>query len=100
MAQTKGLKIKILSYIDDSQPGWLKCCFSDIYERVHYIEDKVPVITEMDLDEKSEYPRDGQVRCEIIRIKEKVVTVDISNPWSLEDENGETVFEVFSDQIE
>jgi hypothetical protein len=93
------LKIKILTYTDNSQPGWVRCCFSDIHKRVHYVDEKVPVITELDLTEESEYPQDGYIRCEVITTNDNVVTIDISNPFSLEDENGETIFKVFSDQI-
>ena len=99
MAPIKELKVIIIAYTDNSQPGWIRCCFSDICQDVHYIDEKVPVITKIDLNESSKYPQDGYIRCEVIERNNETIKVDISKPFGIEDENGETIFEVFADQI-
>ena len=40
------LKVKIVSYTEDSNPGWVMCTFQDIYGKSHSFEEKVPIVTE------------------------------------------------------
>jgi hypothetical protein len=101
MEMIRKLKITILACTDyDNYPGWVRCCFYDIYNNLHYIEEKIPVITELDLNKGSEYPQISDIRCKVINWEEDIVTVDISIPFGIEDENGETVFLVYARQIE
>ena len=38
-----GLKVKIIEYVDDSQPGWVRCTFTDAYGIEWSVIDKVPI---------------------------------------------------------
>lgn len=60
------LKVKVVRYLDDAFPGWLECEFFDAENRRHVIVDKVPVLGGDCLGPDSLYPRDGEVRCEIL----------------------------------
>jgi hypothetical protein len=65
-AKTLTLAADIVRFVDESQPGWVKCEFVDAEGQRHTLIDKVPIFTVDGLNETSEYPRPGQVRCELI----------------------------------
>lgn len=94
------LKIKIIAYTDDSQPGWVRCCFTDKEGVMHFFEEKAPAVSEKFLDEKSIYPQEGHLKCKVLDRKGNVATIDISIPFAQEDESGKSIFEVFEDRIE
>lgn len=100
MGNIKKLKITILGYTNNSYPGWVKCCFDDIHGETHYFEEKVPVITKIELNQNSTFPKEETILCQVINLNNNMIAVDISNPWGIEDENGESVFVVNSDKIE
>lgn len=45
------IKIKITKFIRD-QPGFVECTFNDAWNKLHFIQDKVPIVTEKHLDAK------------------------------------------------
>lgn len=63
----KAFKILITSFIDDHQPGFVECKFYDAFGNEHIVRDRVPAVTEKDLDANSEYPQDGVIACEIVK---------------------------------
>jgi hypothetical protein len=93
------LKVKIVSYTEDSNPGWVMCTFQDIYGKSYSFEEKVPIVTEEYLDSNSEYPKDGVVACQVLTVNNKIITVDISKPYCIQTEEGLSVFDVFADQL-
>lgn len=100
----KAIKILITSFIDDHQPGFVECKFYDAYGKEHIVQDKVPIVTEKDLDANSEYPQDGIVACEILKVRydpkgQKILTVDTSKPWAVDTIYGLTEFDVFEEQL-
>ena len=102
MRTIKELKVIIIGYSNNeknSWPGVLRCSFNDIYRNTHYIVDKEPVLSNLDLNENNIYPQLGYVKCEVVNTNGSVISIDINNPWSLEDENEETIFEVFANQL-
>ncbi|MEO6723233.1 MAG: hypothetical protein ABIN67_22900 [Ferruginibacter sp.] len=60
------IKIKILKFISDDQPGFVECSFFDALNKEHIVQDKVPIVTEKYLDANSKYPQDGIIACEIV----------------------------------
>lgn len=64
--KTRNLAVQIVRFVDDHQPGWVACEFSDAEGRKHTIIDKVPVFTADHLDRSSTYPRLGRVGCEVL----------------------------------
>lgn len=93
------LKIQIVSYTHDHNPGWVKWSFTDIFGNVHFFEEKVPVVTTEYLDANSSYPQTGSIKCQAIHKNKNAVTIDISHPLGIETGSGKTIFEVFEDQI-
>jgi SnoaL-like domain len=97
------IKVKFTKFIDDWQPGWVEFEFLDAFGKLHIFNEKVPIVTAEYLDENSVYPQDGNVACEIIERKNvdgrEIVKVDTDKYSLLETIKGETVFEIFVEQL-
>jgi hypothetical protein len=63
---TQNLAVRIVRFVDDSFPGWVECQFTDAAGHVHTIVDKYPTFTADMLDAHSQYPRPGQIECQIV----------------------------------
>ena len=96
----KELKINILAFVDDSQPGWVRCAFNDAFGKEWFITEKGPVVSEIYSDEKSDYPVEGSIKCSIVEdIDDDKVVIDLDNPWAISAEGGETIFTVSKGQL-
>ena len=92
-------EIQIERYVDSAFPGFVECAFVDAHGREHRFVEKVPVVTLEALHEGSEYPRIGQVACEIEsswvaddgRALSRVTT---QRPWGIESDEGVSEFEL------
>lgn len=93
-ARMLGAKVKIIRYVDGSQPGWVECELVDASGAGHRFIDKVPVFTDKMLDEHSIYPVDGEINFEIVEEKTATSIVTTELPWHLESKDGKTVFEI------
>src|SRR4051812_9403378 len=98
------LTIRIVRFVDKSQPGWVAAEFSDAQGTLHTIIDKVPVIAMTELWLDSTYPQPGIVACEILNRTQddqgrSVARIAIAEPWGLESVNGETEFVVLKSQL-
>ena len=96
--------VQIVRFTDASQPGWVECVLRDATGRVWTFVEKVPVVTQADLDEHSVYPQPGVIACEIIeRRKDErgrmLCTIDTERPWGVPATTGETRFDVCAEQI-
>jgi hypothetical protein len=61
------LVVQIVRFVSwEPQPGIVACEFVDAENRSHTVLDKIPTFTAVNLDEQSEYPQRGAVRCEVI----------------------------------
>jgi hypothetical protein len=82
------IKVTIDRFIDEDQPGRVACSFVDAAGVLHLFEEKVPVVSDEDLDPKSEYPRPGVIGCEMISVRwaadgHELVLVDTEKPGEL-----------------
>jgi hypothetical protein len=98
------LVVKIVRYVDDSQPGWVECEFADAAGHRHSIIEKVPIVTAEDLDAGSEYPKPGGVRCEILKRYhnekgQELVCITTDRPLSIESTEGASEFTVHASLI-
>ena len=96
------LQVKIIEFVDDSNPGFVKCMFTDITGKEYSFIEKVPIVSYEFLDQKSQYPQNGEIECivlkrEIDEVQNEIITIDLSD--RIETENKETIFKVFSNQI-
>ena len=100
----KAIRIKITSFISDDQPGFVECKFNDAWNKEQTVQDKVPIVTEKDLDANSEYPQDGVIACEIIKQwvdkdERKIFTVTTEKPWAVDTIDGLTEFDILEEQL-
>ncbi len=98
------LRIQIVRFVDEQQPGFVAGEFTDTQGCRHTIIDKVPVIGVTDLWSDSKYPQPGAAKCEILeRLQDgegrKLSRITIDKPWSLESVDGQTEFVVFDEQL-
>ncbi len=105
MTQLAELEVQIEKYIDHHFPGWVECTFSDAPGRKWYIREKVPVVSENNLDESSTYPQPATISREVISQQSDdngvlLVEIDTEQPWHIESIDGQTRFKVSGDIIQ
>lgn len=98
------LRLQIVRFVDESQPGWVAGVFTDAEGQEHTIIDKVPVIATSELWTDSQYPQPGFAACEVLQRltdgrNEAVVRIDIDKPWRLTSTDGQSVFLVLASQL-
>ena len=98
------VRIAIVDWIDDYQPGVVRCSMDDAWGRTWSFVEKVPIVTPADLSRGSSYPQPGTIACEIVRrwrdtANREIVTVDMERPWHVEAITGETLFDVLLEQL-
>ncbi len=100
----KAIKITITSFISDHQPGFVECMFIDAWNKKHIVQDKVPIVTEKDLDASSEYPQEGVIACELLKEWEdkdgrRIITVTTAKPWGVDTIEGLTEFDLLEEHL-
>lgn len=65
-SKIKNLTVQIVRFVDNRQPGWVQCTFTDAEGRDHKLLDKAPIFTGQILDAATSYPQSGKVRCTIL----------------------------------
>jgi hypothetical protein len=100
----KAIKIKIISFISDDQPGFVECKFYDAFNNEHIVQEKLPIVTDKYLDTNSEYPQDGIIACKIVKQWEDkngktIFTVNTTKPWAVDTIEGLTEFNLFEEQL-
>ncbi|MCR5888868.1 hypothetical protein LRS06_14055 [Hymenobacter sp. J193] len=97
------LTVTIKEFFDDAQPGWVRAIFYDIDRKQWSIVEKIPIVTEDDLDEHSHYPQQGLVATSIRETYkldgQEIAVIDLSQPDSICAEDGTEVFHVFKEQL-
>ena len=96
--------VKIVRLVDESQPGFVECEFTDADGRCHTLFDKVPIFTTDSLDANSEYPQPGVADCEVLsywsdKFGRELVRVTTARPFDIESREGLSEFVVLSDQL-
>jgi hypothetical protein len=99
------LRVDIVRFVDEYQPGIVECEFVDAEGALHRIIEKVPIVSLEDLWSDSEYPRPGIVRCRIRnRWRDETgaerIRIDTSSPDSVETVDECSEFVVFAEQID
>jgi hypothetical protein len=98
-----GVRVEIIRYVDDAQPGWVECRLRDAWGHEHAFVDKVPIFTHSDLNESSRYPQPGTIACQEIQRRHdqgrEIITIDTERPWHVESNSGETRFDVLATQL-
>jgi hypothetical protein len=98
------IRVSIVGWVDDCQPGIVKCALQDAYGQTWEFIEKLPIVAAAELDKTSTYPQPAEIACEVIRDWEndkgqELVTIDTDNPWGVESTQGTTRFDVFKHQL-
>ncbi len=98
------IKIIIVRFIDDHQPGFVECTFKDAWNVEHIIREKIPIVTDKKLDINSTYPLEGIIACKHIKkwVDDKgrtLFTVNTDKPWGVQTVDGKTEFDLCLEQL-
>jgi hypothetical protein len=96
------LRLQIVRFVDEHQPGFVDCEFTDADGQPHTIIDKVPVVSLEYLDARSTYPRPGAVRCQVLeqwRRADGVKVSRISLSDGIETVDGRSEFVVAASEV-
>jgi len=101
---TIGIRVEIVEYIDDEQPGWVECRFVDVTGREHSFREKGPVVAATSISAGASFPQPGIIVGQIVARRvlpdgREVTTINTEIPWGIESTTGETRFEVGSDLL-
>jgi hypothetical protein len=97
------VKVEIIKYTDAHFPGWVECNLIDANQIKHCFIDKVPIFTAANIDAETSLPQPGSIGCVLIKTKKcedgrEILTIDTGKPWGITSDNGQNMFEVFSEQ--
>ena len=103
-AEIKELKVTIVRFVDEWQPGWVECEFEDAERRKHKVIDKVPIFTSDQLSAETTYPVPGTMPCEIRArwrdtLGRDLARISIANPLDDQSTEGLSEFVVLADQL-
>lgn len=98
------LAVRIVRFVDETQPGVVECEFVDASGHRHTLRDKVPIFSRDSLDASSEYPQLGVADCELLARWEDERGQELSRittvrPFDIESLEGLSEFVVFSSQL-
>jgi hypothetical protein len=94
------LKVAIVRFVDDYQPGIVECEFFDANGIRHTLINKIPIFTEKNLWLDSQYPQPGSAQCEILdRLSDGVGRACVTIRLAGETSDGRSEFIVFANQI-
>jgi hypothetical protein len=95
--------VSITEYVSDDQPGWVRCSFTDVAGRQWQFVEKAPVVSSANLTGQSTYPQLGQIGCRVLSRSadhgRPTARIDTSDPWDIRSVDGNSVFQVFVDQL-
>ncbi len=100
----KAIRIKIICFISNDQPGFVECKFNDAWNKEHTIQDKVPIVNEKDLDANCDYQQDFIIACEIIKQwvdkdNRTIFSVTTEKPWTVDTIDALTEFDILAEQL-
>jgi hypothetical protein len=104
MEELSQLAVKIVRFVNDAFPGSGACVLEDAEGRRHELIDKVPVLSDVMLDETSTCPQGSGVRCTILGRwtdinSRQLVRVSTGKPDGVESTEGLLEFVVLSSQV-
>jgi hypothetical protein len=98
------VSVQITGFVDGAFPGVVSCTLQDVQKRTWQFVEKVPVVSLAPLTDRSQYPQPGEIRCRVLSRSldpsgRALVRIDTSGPDSVESTDGNTIFEVFAEQL-
>ncbi len=96
--------VRIVEYVDRYYPGIVACELVDTNGRCHRIVEKVPIVSDADIDWNTPLPQMGSLRCKVLtryrdRTGREIVRVTSISPEDVESTEGLTEFEVLATEL-
>jgi hypothetical protein len=98
------IRVDIIEWVDDVQPGVVACQLIDAWGHKHTFIEKLPIVTSDELDQHSTYPQPGWIACELVGRRHDaegrtIITIDTEHPWHITSTDDITLFEILSTQL-
>jgi hypothetical protein len=90
----QAVRVDIIRYTSDDQPGWVECTLVDFHGRRWSFIEKIPVVTEAMLGPEGEYPQPGVLACEVLERWADQARIDTRRPFGIESREGAYQFDV------
>lgn len=81
----------------DDGPGWIEVCIVDWLGEEHFVVEKVPVLTTLDVTPASSFPVELWLKAETVGAGSDDVTLTLLD--GIETRDGETMLTVSSDDV-
>lgn len=98
------VKVEIVRFVDEHQPGFVECRLTDASGALHTFIEKVPVVTDESLWTDPKYPCTGAIACRLNgefrdSAGRLLVRIDTEEPHGIESTLGESSFVVLFSQV-
>lgn len=97
------LKIQITRFVEHHQPDIIEFSFLDYEQYSHKIIDKIPNITDKNINEDSSYPIEEFILIDILNVEKEngkeIYSFQFKESYGLESVEGKTNFKIRKDQI-
>jgi len=98
------LRVELTAFVDEHQPGFVRCHLIDANGQRHEFVDKLPVFTDLDLEASSTFPQPGSIRCTVLgRLQDgsgrDLIRISTGQPDRVESTQGQTEFVVPRAQV-
>ena len=98
------LRVQIVRFVDEHQPGFVACEFTDAEGGSHTLIEQVPVVSLEMLDATSGFPRHGAVRCTVLQKWNRpdgvsVARISLGTPDGIETVDGGSQFVVLASEV-
>ena len=96
------LMVDIFEYSFEYFPGWLSCKFIDAFGKIHYIYEKIPVVSTLEdfnVSRNTILPQKGYIAGEIINKENGTIKFSTIKPCDIETNENINVFYVHENQI-
>jgi hypothetical protein len=96
------LIVDIFEYSFDCFPGYVLCKFTDVFGKIHYINEKIPVVSDENIwsyNKNIILPQKGYIAGEIINKENDTINFSTIKPWDIETTENINIFCVYNNQI-
>ena len=96
------LMVDIFEYSFEYFPGWLSCQFTDAFGKIHYIYEKIPLVSTLEdfnVYKNTILPQKGYIAGEIIDKENGIIKFSTINPCDIETSENINIFCVYENQI-
>ena len=94
--------VDIFEYSFDYFPGYVSCKFTDVFEKTHFINEKIPIVSSEDIwvyNKDIILPQKGYVAGEIMNKENNIITFSTIKPWYIETTENIYEFCVYENKI-